>query len=317
MPDCPSPLRNTWISQNLLDYKEEGTVKRVGELIDIAVAFRNKHKVPIFCGELGVFIPRSDPRDRVYWYEIVQEYFTEKKIPWTIWDFTGGFGLFEKGSNELFDYDLNMDLINALGFNPVVQKEFILRPDEKGFALYTDYIGSQILESGWADNGLINFYSTANPYEGEYCLYWTGADQYNRVGFTFKPIKDLSRLVNEGYVLDFWIRGKGSVPRFDIRFVDTKSSDPGDHPWRMRIVIDNTIVPWDGTWKNIRIPLGDFTEHGSWDNEWFEPVGAFDWTAVNSFEIVAEYGGFRDKEVWFDDIRVVVGGGGVSPHFSQ
>jgi endoglucanase len=307
MPDCPSALRNTWICQNLLDYKKEGTVKRVKELIDSAAAFRNKHKVPVFCGEFGVFIPNSDAHDRVNWYQIVQDYFSEKGIPWTIWDYTGGFGLFKKGTNELFDYDLNMELIHALGLRSVVQKEFILTPEEAGFPLYTDNIGPRVFESGWGDAGTLDYYSGTDPFEGDYCIYWTGMKRYNRIGFIFRPIKDLSKLVHDGYVLDFRVRGRGPVPQFDIRFVDTKTGESGDHPWRMRTTIDNTIVVWDGTWQHIRIPLDTFTEHGSWDNEWFEPVGSFDWAAINSLEIATEYDDLKNGEVWFDDIRIVEG----------
>ncbi|MBN2444979.1 MAG: glycoside hydrolase family 5 protein [Spirochaetales bacterium] len=305
MPPCPPKLKNTWVNQNLLNYKNDGTVKKVKELIDIAVAFKNKHNVPVFCGELGVFIPNSNPVDRVYWYGAVRRYFEEKDISWTMWDYTGTFGLFKMGTSELFEYDLNTDVIKALGLNPVEQKEFILTPDNTGFDLYNDYIEPKVIESGWVKNGILDFYSETDPFQGKYCIYWTGVDQYSRIGFSFKPIKDLSQLVKEGYAVDFRVRGNSLSAQFDIRFVDTKTSAPGDHPWRIRMVMDSDNVVWDGTWQHIQIPLSSFTEQGSWDNKWFEPRGAFDWTAIDSFEIVAENHALKNIQLWFDAIRIV------------
>lgn len=68
VPNCPSELENTWVGGNLAKYKNEGTVKRVKELIDIAVDFQTKRDVHLFCGEFGVYKPNSDNTDRVYWY---------------------------------------------------------------------------------------------------------------------------------------------------------------------------------------------------------------------------------------------------------
>jgi endoglucanase len=305
MPDCPSELLNTWVSGSLSNYRNEGRVERVKDLIDIAVDFQTSRHVPLFCGEFGVYIPNSDKQDRVYWYNIVQSYLEEKDIAWTIWDYTGGFGLFEFGTSELFDCDLNIPLIEALGLNPPEQKEFVLTPDSTGFELYMDYIAPRVFESSWAADGIVNYYWETNPVAGRYCIYWTEVEQYNHIGFDFKPIKDLSILVEEGYAIDFWVRGESPQTRFDIRFIDTKTDDPDDHPWRMRMTIDETRATWNGEWNHLQIPLKDFTEHGSWDNGWFNPQGDFDWTVVDRFEIVSEHHNLKGIQFWFDNIRIV------------
>ena len=63
--------------------------------------------------------------------------------------------------------------------------------------------------------------------------------------------------------------------------------------------------PWDNTWREIRIPLYDFSEQGSWDNnKWYNPIGKFDWTAIDKFEIVAESEPLFNKNFWFDDIKI-------------
>jgi len=305
VPDCPPELENTWVKGNLANYKNEGTVQHVKELINIAVDFQTKQDVPLFCGEFGVYKPNSDNTDRVYWYNVVRHYFEEKGIPWTIWDYTGGFGLFEQGTNELFEYDLNVPLVEALGFTTPPQKEFILEPDANGFDLYLDYIAPEIVESSWINEGLLDYYSQDNPASGIYCIHWTGVNQYSCVSFRFSPIKDLSLLVDNGLAIDFWIRCNNPNAKIDIRFVDTKTDDPNDRPWRMRYTIDQSIATWNGEWEHLQIPLDSFTEHGSWDDSWFSPVGDFNWAATERFEIVPEYGDLKGIHFYFDDIRVV------------
>jgi endoglucanase len=249
-------------------------------------------------------MPNSDPGQRVSWYGLVRQYLEEKGIAWTTWDYTGGFGLFEKGGNALFEHDLNVPLLEALDFNVPQQTEYIPRPDTEGFDLYTDYLGPNVAESSSAGGGTIDYYCATDPVQGQYCIYWTGSGQYSQIGFNFKPDKDLSTLVRQGYAVDFWIRGDSPGSKLDIRFVDTKTG-PADHPWRMRMKIDQGRAAWDGAWHHVRIPLADFREHGSWDNGWFNPQGLFDWTAVDRFEIVSEYHALEGMQFWFDDIRVV------------
>jgi hypothetical protein len=51
--------------------------------------------------------------------------------------------------------------------------------------------------------------------------------------FDFNPDKDFSKLVSEGYAIDFMVRENLPGIKFDIRFIDTKTQIEGDHPWRM------------------------------------------------------------------------------------
>lgn len=113
---------NAWLDSLINNYKTDGTVAKVKMLIDEAVNFRKARNVKIFCGEWGVYIPNSDKADRVYWYGIVRKYLDEKGIPWTIWDYKGGFGLMNANTAGVFDYDLNLPLLQALGLNIPVQK---------------------------------------------------------------------------------------------------------------------------------------------------------------------------------------------------
>ncbi|MEI6172639.1 MAG: cellulase family glycosylhydrolase [Bacteroidota bacterium] len=304
MPECPPDLQGTWIESALNNYFLDGTVEKVKSLIDVAVNFRNTRNVPVYCGEFGVYIPNSDTAGRVNWYQSVRTYLEEKGIPWTTWDYKGGFGLFDKGSNELFDYDLNVSLLGALGFNVPEQRVFSILPDSVGFRIYDDYIEQGINDASYSSS-TIDFFSTLMPDNDRYCLYWTGGPQYTEIVLDFVPDKDLSRLVASNYALDLLVRGNVPGTKIDLRFVDTKTADPADHPWRMRTTLTDATSPWDKRWHHLHIPLKDFTEHGSWDNNtWFNPEGKFDWSAIDRFEIVSEYGPLDNKEVWFDNLII-------------
>lgn len=303
MPPCPASLKGSWIESSLNSYPAEGNAAHVQQLIDIAVNFRNSRNVNIFCGEFGVYIPNSIDADRSFWYNTVKQYFESKNIPWTTWDYQGGFGLFKRNSNELFDHDLNVTLLQSLGLNIPPQTPFTISPETKGFYIYTDYIGNLIYNGSYSA-GRINFYSTDLPNNGIFNISWQGFSQYNAIVFNFKPYKDLTRLFSEGYAIDFMVRGNKPDIKFDIRFVDTKT-DPQDHPWRMGIAIDGTVAEWDRKWHHVHIPLSGLSEKGSWDNNtWYNPEGKFDWSAVEKFEITSEYQVSAGQYVWFDNIHI-------------
>ena len=129
-------------------------------------------------------------------------------------------------------------------------------------------------------------------------------NQYQSIAFDFKPDLDFSLLPGNDYVLDFWVKGNTPDVKFDVRFIDTKTSST-DRPWRMGKTIDNSIATWDNTWKKISLPLKSLEEKGSYDNGWFPPEGKFDWRVIDRFEIVAEHQSLSGIEFWFDDIRLV------------
>lgn len=303
MPSTPNALKGTWIESAMNSYASDGTLAKVKSLIDIAANFKNQRDVPVYCGEFGVYIPNSNNNDRVYWYDEVRQYLEEKNIPWTTWDYQGGFGLFEKGSNELFDYDLNVPLLEALAMNVPPQEVYVKKPKTTGFTIYDDYIGEGIVDASNPGDGTLDFYNEDSAQQGTKSIYWTDVAQYNAIAFDFKPDLDLSLLSTHDHVLEFWVKGNTAGVSFDVRFIDTKANAT-DHPWRMGKTIDNTRTTWDGEWHKIILPLSELEEKGAWDNAWFSPEGKFDWKAIDRFEIVAEHQALTNIDLWFDDIRV-------------
>jgi endoglucanase len=303
MPTVPADLASTWVAGSITNYHNDGTAAGIKSLIDVAVAFKTSRNVNIYCGEFGVYNLNSSNTDRSYWYGQVRSYLESKGIAWTTWDYQGGFGLFYKGSNQQFNYDLNIPLLTSLGLNVPAQQVYTLTPDLTGFNIYSDFIGEKILESSNASGGTVDFYSESKPNNGRYCLYWSGSAQYGTVGFDFSPDKDLTTLKSENYALSLLIRGNTPGVRFDLRFTDTKT-DATDHPWRMNYTMTENTAPWDGKWHKVYIPLTSFVDGGSWDNAWYNPIGAFDWKAVDRFDIVAEEGSLAGKAFWFDNIQI-------------
>lgn len=304
MPVLPTSLKGSWLETSYNNYPTQGKVSYIQSLIDIAVEFRDTRHVNIFCGEYGVYIPNSGTLDRNYWYKAVREYLEEKNIPWTIWDYKDGFGLFNKGSNQLFEHDLNVSLLSSLGLNVPPQTPFTIKSDSVGFSVYSDYIGENINEESYT-SGTIDYYSPDLPNNDNYCISWSNFSQYNAIGFDFQPDKDLNRLVSEGYAIDFMVRGNIPGIKFDIRFTDTKTNDPGDHPWRMGVTIYENMTVGDSRWHHVHIPLADFNERGSWDNNtWYNALGDFNWQAVDKLEISTEYTPTAGIQVWFDNIYI-------------
>ena len=302
MPAVPPSLIGTWIQSNMASYSTAGTIAHMRSLIDIAAAFRTSRDVPIFCGEFGVLNHNADPGQRVEWYRATTHYLDSLDIGWTMWDYHGGFGLFERHSNEMFDHDLNLPLLDAMGFNSPLQTDYMSYTDSVGFYIYDDYIHQDIRSDFQGDFML---YSSENPRVGNYNIRWTQALQYEMLGFNFSPDRDFSQLVNGNYVLTFWVKGMGTAKTFDVRFVDSKTDVPEDHPWRISKTITSTDITWDGNWQYIQIPLNDFVESGSWDGAWFEPAGLFDWSDIDELQVVAEHSDLGTSELSFDDIRIV------------
>ncbi len=302
MPPLHSKYNGTWI-QNIYDnYEQEGTVARVKELIDIAVAFREDRKVPVFCGEFGVYDINSDPEDRVEWYKVVREYLEEKKIPWTMWDYHGGFGVFRKGEQGLFEHNLNTELLESLDFNVPAQTPFEVTPDTTGFHLYDDFLHPGIDESSYGA-GTINYYATDQPNYGQHCIRWMGPEQYNIIGLDFTPDRDFTVLAAENFALDFFIRSTATELRLDVRFLDTDTGED-DHAWRKRFSIVVDGEKGSTKWNHFRIPLSEFAEQGAWENEWFNPEGKFQWSEVDRFEFSTEHGGYQSDTIWIDQIVI-------------
>lgn len=305
-PPLPPNLKGTWVEQNYEQYKKDGTAEYLRTLIDsFAVKFQKERNVKIYCGEFGVYNVYAPDGGRTEWYRVVSEHLNKRNIPWTIWDYQYEYGIFKKNTAELFDYDLNIPLVKALGFTPPAQKKFKIIPDSSEVVIYDDYIGKGLMDISYVNGGVIDYYYDENPAEGKNCILWIGTKKYGSIAFRFIPNRDFSYLVNKKYVLALRVKNLSPNTRIMIRFLDSKKSK-SDRPWRMSYYIDTSVVPVDGKWHQLYIALDEFIDQGSYDDEvWYNPIGAFDWRNVDRFEIVTEEGDLDNKAFWFDDIKIM------------
>ena len=73
----------------------------------------------------------------------------------------------------------------------------------------------------------------------------------------------------------------------------------------MGVKINKSKITLTSDWQNLQIPLNDFYEFGSWDNNtWYNPMGLFDWKDIDRFEIVAEDSSLIYSKLWFDEIKI-------------
>ncbi|HNS44903.1 MAG TPA: cellulase family glycosylhydrolase [Alphaproteobacteria bacterium] len=74
--------------------------------------WRDKVGAKILCLEFGVYRPFVDNDSRLRWLKDMRELFEENNIPWALWNYKGGYGLFPGG-----DRPLDAEMAEALGLN--------------------------------------------------------------------------------------------------------------------------------------------------------------------------------------------------------
>jgi endoglucanase len=304
MPAVPENLKGTWIEGALgNDYQRASSPQTLYSSLDRVVAFSRERNVPVFCGEFGVYIPNAKNEDRVRWYGFVVNALNNRNIAWTCWDYYGGFGIFKTERAGDFNSDLNVDIVRALGFTPPAQRARRQESFRTGFTIYDDYPNRQFITATFWGNNDFSLYDT-NSAEGEFSIRWGDASQYNVFSFDFTSNADLSYLVSRNYYLEF--QARISKPgKFDVRFVNPET--PSSVPWRMRYIIDENILPADGKWHTIRIPLSGMREHGAWvsaTQQFISPQEKFSWRNVGTLQFVAEHSNMNGITVWFDNIKI-------------
>jgi endoglucanase len=305
MPACPKELLNTWIQSNLEnDYRNIGNDQALEKMLKKAVDFRKKVGKPVYCGEFGVYNRYALTKDRVIWYESVCNIFNKYSIPWTSWDYHDGFGLFIKDSDELFESDLNLPLIKALGFNEIPQNKHSVTPETSGFDIFDSLAAPGVLVSWYVTRGIIDLYDDTVLENQKFAIKMENLDRYNSLHFDFKPRKDLSLLLQKQYSLVLKIKRKPNFKNMDIRFISTREDDPLARPWRMSYTFKEDMTQNTMGWQTVVIPLKNFHEQGAWKDKWYNPEGLFDWRQITGFEVVAENEKWQNTGIYFAEIKL-------------
>jgi hypothetical protein len=77
-----------------------------------AAAWAQRRGVPLICNEFGVYREYSDPQDRDAWIHDVRTALERNGIGWTMWDYSGSFGVVTKKDGKTAADD---GVLQALG----------------------------------------------------------------------------------------------------------------------------------------------------------------------------------------------------------
>jgi endoglucanase len=214
----------------------------------------------------------------------------------------------------VYPYDLNTDVLQALGFGvpgkagttaPVTDTQ--VKPP---YVIFDDLPEGRTEISVWEGNGSTKPVLLAcddSPAEGMYCIRWGNCGRYGSVNFNFGGSEDFSAALAEGACISFCVRSSNPHQVFEVRLLDADT--PESKPWRMTYTVSANDFPADGAWHTVTIPLSSMKETGAWSTsvqKWYDAEGLFDWHGVRLIQFSAEQGDIPG-DLFIDDIRITAG----------
>jgi endoglucanase len=298
MPNISNHPRDQ-INYDARNYPRDGNAQAITRQLDKVAEFARKNNVPVYCGEIGVFI-QAPAQDRLRWYQTVCGELDRRNIPRTSWDYYGTAGIFNSPHSNDYNSDLTVDVIRAMGYTPPPQRQ--KEPLRSGFAIYDDNLNSGCIMRNIGSGEPLSL-SDTQAADGQYSIRWRSPKQYGYIEISMGNA-DLSSLAAQGYCLEFKARAERPV-RFDIRFSSYDSSTLLKY-WFRNFSVDEKLLTPDGRWQTIRIPLRDIRETGSWDDvsrQWKNEQGGFSWNRVRSLDFQAAQD-MTGISIWLDSIRI-------------
>jgi endoglucanase len=322
MPAMDAADAGTAAEQAYNNYPANGNAAYVQQQLNSAFTFATTNGVSLYCASLGVAVGTQfngwdvPAADRAAWYTAVRTALESNNAGWCMANYRGNFSIFyDYGTGtenwmqfSNYQYDANQAIATALGFTAPPTSEVVPIEITGDLVLYDDEFTSLTRISWWLGDGYPDFFVTDNPAVGKYCMgiYYPG--QWCAVDFFFPIYLDMQKIMDEGYLLDLFIRCEYPDAHIEARFEDT-NTDLEDRPWRMNFHIDNTVVPFDGEWQRFTMALADLQDMGAWDPDdqtWYGGPGQMvDWTSVQRFQFVSETAAQPDAEIFIDRLRIV------------
>jgi endoglucanase len=308
IPPLPDILRGTWIEDRFKSYASDATEAKLAAFLDKAVDYAKRYNVKVYCGEFGALMENNLREDRVRYYRMVTRLLDERNIARTSWNYYGSMGIFNSNSARNFYSELNVDIVEAMGF--IAPPQEAPATIKTGFTIYDDYPGNnvEVRHWGWKEQ---NFYlDNTDAAEGRYAIKWSNPVAYEQFNWVFLNTVDWKSLLNSGYAIRFKAKAVlgesasgGPAFAFDVRFVDRQTE--ASPPWRMRYRITEAVLPPDGGWHTVTIPLADMRESGAfWDGSWYGPEGKFDWGTIECLEFSWENDYTLKGDIRFDAIEI-------------
>ena len=126
---------------------------------------------------------------------------------------------------------------------------------------------------------------------------------YNGLYIDFLGGADFSNERAQDYFLEFEASTKQDGVKIQVYFENGKRSQ---EKWRCAANITSKILPADGEWHKVKIPLKDFQDIGAWNDEkkeWISSRGLFDWSDILQIAFSNE-GAKITKGMRFKEIRL-------------
>jgi aryl-phospho-beta-D-glucosidase BglC (GH1 family) len=91
---------------------EQWDAGRIEAEMKQAAEWARRRGVPLVCNEFGVYREYADPADRDAWLHDVRTALERYRIGWTMWDYSGSFGVVTKKDGKTVEDD---GALRALG----------------------------------------------------------------------------------------------------------------------------------------------------------------------------------------------------------
>ena len=93
----PDPVKRLAVVRYGADH---WNASRIDAEFDQVTAWARHWDVPVVCNEFGVYRKVANPQDRAAWLSDVRKSLEKHGIGWTMWDYSGGFGVVTKQNGQ-------------------------------------------------------------------------------------------------------------------------------------------------------------------------------------------------------------------------
>lgn len=94
-PPLNPKAKNTWGETNYHQYRTDGNEQSVRDKLQIVKNWGVKYKVPLLCGEYGVYNKYADLSSRCRYISAVRQTLKAMHIPGILWDYNSNFSIFD------------------------------------------------------------------------------------------------------------------------------------------------------------------------------------------------------------------------------
>jgi hypothetical protein len=84
---------------------------RIDAEISLVAEWAKHWGVPVVCNEFGVYRKNANPRDRAAWLTDVRTSLEKHDLGWTMWDYSGGFGVVTKKDGRATPDEITMQAL--------------------------------------------------------------------------------------------------------------------------------------------------------------------------------------------------------------